>query len=81
MLSSEAVKKIHNLMNEIFPNAAIPDDISDLKMGDLTDWDSLGNFNLILAIETEFDVRFSMQQATEVKSVAQFIEVLATAND
>jgi acyl carrier protein len=80
MLNSEVVKKIHNLMNEIFSNDVITDDISDLRMGDLTGWDSLGNFNLILAIETEFDIRFSMQQITEIKSVAQIIEVLATDN-
>ena len=81
MLRSGVVKKIHNLMNEIFPNDVIPDDISDLMMGDLTGWDSLGNFNLILAIETEFDVRFSMQQAMSIKSVAQIIAVLITTND
>lgn len=81
MLRPEIVKVIHKLLHEVFPNDAIPDDVSDLKMGDITGWDSLGNFNLILAVETEFDVRFSMQQTTEVKSVEQIIEIIEAYND
>ena len=81
MFSSEIVKSIHKLLHEVFPHDVIPDDISDLKMGDIAGWDSLGNFNVILAIETEFDIRFSMQQTTEIKSVAQIIEVLEANND
>ena len=81
MFSSEIVKSIHKLLHEVFPHDDIPDDISDLKMGDIAGWNSLGNFNLILAIEMEFDIRFSMQQTTEIKSVAQIIEVLEANND
>lgn len=81
MYSSEIVKKIHKVLHEVFPNDVIPDDISDLMMGSIAGWDSLGNFNLILTIETEFDIRFSMLQTTEVKSVAQIIEVLEANND
>jgi acyl carrier protein len=81
MFSSEITKRIHKLLYEVFPDDVIPDDISDLKMGDIAGWDSLGNFNLILAIETEFDIRFSMQQTTEVKSIAQIVEVLEATND
>jgi acyl carrier protein len=80
MLNSEAVRRIRNLVCETFPNDIIPDNVYDLKMGDLKGWDSLGNFNLILAVELEFDIRFSMDQATEVKSVDQIIKILLEAD-
>jgi len=81
MFSSVNVEKIHKILKEVFPNDLIPDDIVGLKMGDLASWDSLGNFNLILAIETEFDIRFSMEQTSVVKSIVQFIYALEVNND
>lgn len=80
MFGPEIIEKIHNLLHDIFPDDPIPKDVSDLMMGDIKAWDSLGNFNLILAIETEFGIRFSMQQTMEIKSVAQIIEALEAAN-
>ena len=41
---------LRELMQQTFKNSLIPEDISNLKMGDFDEWDSLGNFNLILAI-------------------------------
>ena len=81
MLNTEAMLRIRNLMCETFPNDIIPDNVLDLKMGDLKGWDSLGNFNLILAVELEFDIRFSMDQATGVKSIDQIIKVLLEADE
>lgn len=80
MLSKEKVSKIHQLLSDVFPNDKIPDNITDLAMGDISGWDSLGNFNLILAIEMDFGIRFSMEQTTEIKSIAQIIEALETNN-
>ena len=38
-------------------------------MGDIKEWDSLGNFNLLLTIEREFKIRFSMKEISEIKSI------------
>jgi acyl carrier protein len=80
MLSKGKVCKIRQLLKEVFPNDKIPENITDLSMGDISSWDSLGNFNLILAIETDFGIRFSMEQMTEIKSIVQIIEALETDN-
>tara|TARA_B100000780_G_scaffold261631_1_gene214184 strand:- start:11596 stop:11820 length:225 start_codon:yes stop_codon:yes gene_type:complete len=68
--------KIHKILREVFPKDEIPDDITNLSMGDIPGWDSLGNFNLILAIESEFDIRFTMDQTSEIKSITQITELL-----
>jgi len=72
----EIVPILYRLMTEIFPAEPISEDISDLSMGSLKEWDSLGNFNLLLSIENEFEVRFSAKEIGEIKSVAQIIEFL-----
>mgnify|MGYP001377504551 CR=1 FL=1 len=73
--------KIRLLLQEVFPNDQLPSDISNLKMGDLPSWDSLGNFNLILAVETKFNTRFSMEQISEIKSVTEILKALEISNE
>ena len=80
MLSSEKYNRIHELLEDVFTKDDIPSDSSNLAMGDLPSWDSLGNFNLILAIETEFNIRFSMEQITKIRSVKDIVEALEAGN-
>ena len=65
----------------LFPNDQLPSDISNLKMGDLPSWDSLGNFNLILAVETKLDIRFSMEQISKMKSVEEILNAFEIGNE
>ena len=46
--------KIKDILKRTFPNSKIPQKIRDLKIGDLKEWDSLSNFNLLLEIEKSF---------------------------
>ena len=66
MNSSDMLREI---LKDIFKNSSIPDDISDLKMGDFDEWDSLGNFNLILAVEQKFKIQFDMDDIENMNSV------------
>ena len=74
------IEDLRPILFEVFPGITIPTDISTLKMGDIDPWDSLGNFNLLLAIEEHFDIHFAMEDLTEIKSLAQIIEVLKARN-
>jgi acyl carrier protein len=60
---------LRDLIKDTFKNSKIPEDITDLKMGDLTEWDSLGNFNLILAVEKHFDIQFDISDIENINSV------------
>jgi acyl carrier protein len=75
------LENLHLILEEAFPNDPLPNDISDLRMGDLPSWDSLGNFNLILAVETKFNTRFSMEQISEIKSVTEILKALEISNE
>ena len=51
---------------------------NDLKMGDVSNWDSLGHLNLITAIEEEFNIFFSNDEILELNSFEKFYDLLIT---
>ena len=51
---------------------------NDLKMGDVSTWDSLGHLNLITAIEEEFNIFFSNDEILELNSFEKFYDLLIT---
>jgi acyl carrier protein len=72
-LPSMDLKKI---LIETFSNSSIPENIDDLKMGDLEEWDSLGNFNLILAIEQKVGIQFDFDQLENLNSISEIKKAL-----
>lgn len=65
--------KIRELLCEAFSNSEIPEKVDKLMIGDIEEWDSLGNFNLLLLVEDEYGIKFSMDEMTTIKSVQQLL--------
>ena len=63
-------------LKKVFPKSKIKKNIKNLKINSLKEWDSLGNFNLLLEIEKQLKFRFSPDQMSEVKSVKQILKIL-----
>lgn len=63
--------ELKDILEQTFKNSSIPDDIEHLKMGDLDEWDSLGNFNLILAVEQHFQIQFDIADMEKINSVEE----------
>ncbi len=67
---------LRQILIEVFTKSTIPEKIDNLKMGDLKEWDSLGNFNLILAIEQKYGIRFKIEdldKLTSIKEIQKFL--------
>ncbi len=62
---------LRQILVEVFSKSSIPDEIDDLKMGDFEEWDSLGNFNLILAIEQKYNIQFNMEDLENLTSIKE----------
>lgn len=75
----EQTMKLRDILIQTFKNSTIPEDIKDLKMGDFDEWDSLGNFNLILAIETQYKIQFDMDQLENLTSIATLKKAIEDA--
>lgn len=70
---------LRDILIKTFNNSVIPEEIKDLKMGDIDEWDSLGNFNLILAVETQYEIQFNMDELENLTSIAAIEEVIEDA--
>ena len=67
--------EIYDRLTEIFRDFFDDDDIvisDETTSDDIEDWDSLEHINLIVAIEQEFGMKFSMGEVTGMKNVEQW---------
>ena len=66
----EQTMNLRDILIRTFKNSTIPEEIKDLKMGDIEEWDSLGNFNLLLAVEAEYKIQFDFDELENLTSVS-----------
>ena len=66
---SDIDNRIIKALKKTFTKSKIPKKINNLKLGDLKEWDSLGNFHLLLEIEKTFNCRFGLRVFSEIKSI------------
>ena len=72
-------KEIYERLKPIFQEVFDDDDIiphEEMVADDVPSWDSLSNIRLVIAVEEEFDIRFSTGEVAELKNVGEFISVI-----
>ena len=74
------MKKIKRIFEEIFETSVINKDFKELKLNDIEQWDSIGNLNLLLAIEQKFDVKFTTKEIEDFSSIKKIYELLKSRN-
>lgn len=72
-MSKDVAKKIKSILGIAFPNTSIPENVIDLHIGACEEWDSLGNYALLMLVEQEFGIEFTINELSEIKSVKQII--------
>ena len=68
--------KLKKVFENTFRNSEIPSNLNGASLGDIEEWDSLGNFNLLLSVEETFQIRFSMEEMSETKSFDEIVSIL-----
>jgi len=62
---------------EILKNTLELDSIdSECSQENCEKWDSMGQLNLVVELETEFDVSFEPEEITEMTSVKKIVEMI-----
>jgi acyl carrier protein len=64
------------VLRQQFPTAVF-EDAPGLALGAFPQWDSLGHFNFLMAVEEAFDTRFSLEEISELKSLDAIEAALA----
>lgn len=71
-----SIGELRAILIDVFQDCEIPADIANLKMNDFEEWDSLGNFTLLLAIEDKYNVKFNLSEMPNLNSVSSIILAL-----
>jgi acyl carrier protein len=70
------LSELRDVLVTTFSSSQVPGDVSELKMNDIDEWDSLGNFTLLLAVEEKFNVKFDLIEMPDLNSVSSIIRAL-----
>jgi len=72
-------EQVYEQLTEIFQDVFDDDEITiedSTTAKDIEGWDSLANINLIVSVETEFGIKFKMEEITSLKSVGEMVDVI-----
>lgn len=71
-----SVRETLNLVfRRVFDNETIT--ITDeTTADDIEEWDSLAHINLIMEIEAEFDIKFTVDDIMDLKNVGEMLELI-----
>lgn len=71
-------KEVFERLNEIFSDV-FDDEITlsdQTSADDIEEWDSLEHINLMVAIESEFQIKFSMKEVNGFKNVGDMVDAI-----
>jgi len=72
-------EEVFEIVNEIFRDVFDDDEleITDVTTAeDIEDWDSLEQINLIVAMQSRFGVRFSVEEAYSTANVGEMVDII-----
>lgn len=72
-------EQINNRLNEVFQEVFDDEDLfidDDTNSDSIEDWDSMEHINLVVAVEEEFGMKFSMDEIAEMKNVGEMVEII-----
>jgi acyl carrier protein len=72
-------KDIFNELNEVFQDVFEDKSITvneETSSKDIEDWDSLEHINLVVSVEKKFDMKFSMEEVTNMKNVGAMVDII-----
>jgi len=71
----EILEKVTVIFRDLFDDDRL--DIDDTTSAeDIEEWDSLMHINLITAVQSEFNIRFSMDDIYKMKNVGAMIDII-----
>lgn len=80
MVREEVYERLNEVFRDVFDDESIT--VNDnTTANDIEDWDSLEHINLIVAIEKEFDLKFSINEVNNFKCVGDVVNIICKQYD
>jgi len=73
-------ESIYGRLNDVFRDVFDDESITVIDIttaNDIEDWDSLMHINLLLAVETEFSMKFNLSEVSEMQNVGDMVKLIA----
>ncbi len=68
-------QRLGEIFREVFDDEAI--EVHDaMTSKDVEEWDSLNHINLIVAVERDFKVKFTLKEVSGLANVGEFIDLI-----
>ena len=75
MTREEIYNRLDKVFQDVFDDEAIH--VTDATTADdIEEWDSFEHINLIVAVEKEFGIKFSMGQTNKLKNVGEMVDII-----
>ena len=78
-MSSEIKQRVFKLVSDVLM-VSIDKIHEDLTVEDIPEWDSLGHVSIISRVESEFNITLDMDQALDIESIEDIIDILDEMN-
>jgi acyl carrier protein len=75
MTRDEVFKQLDEIFQDVFDDDSISVN-EKTTAADIEDWDSLEHINLIVAIEQQFSMKFTMGEVTTMKNVGAMVDII-----
>ena len=75
MENIEIKERLEQIFREIFDDPELKISL-ETTAEDIEDWDSLTHMQLILKIENEFNIKFTISEIKQASNVGEFIEII-----
>ena len=73
----ELLAKLNEIFCEVFDDEDLKINL-EMTANDVEGWDSLSHINLIVAIETRFDIRFKQREVLLFKNISDLFKCIQT---
>ena len=73
-------EEIYERLNDVFRDVFDDDSLvvtETTTAADIEEWDSLANINIIVSIESEFNVKFNMDEISSMKNVGEMAKIIS----
>lgn len=75
-MSISALVQINSIFQEVFDDPQLRVGV-DTSSADLSDWDSVAQVKLVLAVEEAFAIRFTSDELSSIHTVGDFMNAVA----
>lgn len=65
------MEKLEQIFLKIMEIQALPDNFENLKIGDIEKWDSLNHMLFLMEIESEYNLKFSVDEMGDLLTIKQ----------